>query len=351
MYPGYGPKGSLLSHQVTLLQESPGPMGTEYCFAFDQNSGVDRLLVSFPPNEKNWREKSLEDLSEVQAGLRGSLVLLPRGAAIIALRPLDASGKPIPSLCCMYRVKQRDWLVDKAPQRAVTEVSKENLNQEYDEIDARLYVKGRTFNCCMCGNVFPGSSGHQLRDLSRDDVNAIRLETTLSKAFPFICTPCYTQKIGLSQRAMGQATLFQGGLLTLIVLFFRALFGIFLVHKFKYSPSQVEIYLSAFFGTLFPIESIPTYTMTLLKTPLGMLAGLVAFLGCMVLGLMKPSLGASLLMIPLKVVSKLMFFLTTLPKSKWTPIAFGGALAAFLLGHLIGAFEDDDDAANAASKD
>lgn len=282
-YNGYGPPGARYPYMILVHGINSTPMGTELHLILDDSNWIARLEVSFPPEDNEWRSKFLTTIEPGEHPLRTASVIVPPGHAVLSLRVSDAAGNPIPELCCAYRLIQNDWLKEAVQDSQVAELMDgdeepyvekswdERTRDEQSEMDSRLFIAGPSFNCCLCGTIKSEKDGYHFEDLSSDQVRAIRLMSTVSEEFPFVCKTCYSAKVGLTRQAIGSATWFQGMFTALLLIVVRGYLGAYVAIKYFGVKKLEHIYVSAFLGSLVPFEALPAVLAQVARNPLVMM--------------------------------------------------------------------------------
>ena len=294
-YTGYGPPGVRYPYCMLIHGVRHTSMGTEITIILDDDNFVGKLMVSFPPEDGEWRSKFITVLDPGPPAIRTCSVVVPPGHPILAIRPLHKDGEAIPELCCMYRIAQNDFLKDVAPERKVSElvgsVSEEetHLSDEAD-FESRIVHKGVVHNCCLCGVIAPEDQGYHFKQLGGDQVRALRLMSDVAEEFPFVCLKCYRKKVGVTQGAIGSATYFQGVGAMCLRVAIRGYCGAWLAKYYFDVRGDEMVMAGAFLGSFVNFEEVPGMLMRLARHPIALM---VMFLGPVAMGaavLMKPEL-------------------------------------------------------------
>lgn len=334
---GYGPAGSRYSHCIFVHSVKSSAMGTEITVILDDEGWIDRLMVAYPPDDTEWRDKFLKMLDPGPPALRSCSVVAPPGQPIIAFRPLDAHGEAIPELCCMYRIVQGDWLRDVAPERRVTELVGGGGGEEDEsaEVNKRLYSTGSSFNCCMCGTVVPESAGYKFSNLSGDQVRALRLMSSVAKEFPFICLGCYRKHLGMGKAALGSAAGMQAWLMILLLICARGYIAAIIGLNWGgvRMSHETTLMMWAFVGSFLAFESIPGYVAMAFRNPL-VLMGVFFFPVCfLAFGAMNPDAARGVLGDPVGTLFGPQVRFLSLQVGQ---ISIYGSLAGFAVGSALG---------------
>lgn len=272
---GFGPPGNRYPNQIFVHGLRQTGAGTELTVCLDDGERVASLMVAYPPHLPDFESKFLHVVDAGPPPLRSTTIVAPQGADVVAFRCLDAYGNPIEDLCCLFTLREGQWMTDAGarPQGPADDPSKQQLRAEQDEVNERLYVDGGGHNCCVCGGVVPGNEGYQLSQLGADVNRAIRLETSLADEFPFICLRCYQRKFGgLGAHAIGSASSVQGTVSNIVLFFLRSYLVTVLAWNLGIVSETPEIAVAAFVCAFIPIETIPRILINLSQKPIVMLA-------------------------------------------------------------------------------
>ncbi len=298
---GFGPAGARYPHMLVLQGTTPTAMGTEVTLFLDDAGWITRLYVSFPPDDPEWQDKYIDIVEGGTHPLRRVSVVVPPGCPIVAFRPIDEEGEAIAELCGMYRIVQQDWLQDVAPERKVRELvnTEDQELDEVEEIDKRLYFKGASFNCCLCGTIVGEDKGYTFDSLSSDQVRAIKMMSTVSEQFPFICKPCYRKNVGLSQQALGSATWMQGGFIWMMLILMRGYLGVLVATNYFKVRQDHHVWIAAAIGSAISFELLPGMIFQLIRHPIMMIFTFLAPVALIGIWFMRPEAVGGILSNPL----------------------------------------------------
>jgi hypothetical protein len=335
---GYGPPGARYPHSLFVHHLKSTPVGTELTLILDDDS-VSKLMVSFPPQDTEWTGKFLSVVDPGPPSLRTCSVLVPMGQPIAAFRPLDSGGNAMEHLCCMYRIVQGDWLRDLAPKSTVPELAtpEEQIKEQNQEVNQRLYMQGASQNCCVCGNIYAEASGYKFSQLGREELRTIKLLTGLSESFPFICGGCYKKHFGgmgaLGAQAMGSMSLLEGNVAQTILVFVRAYILSILVFNCRSHPTNESIMFTAVIGSYLPFEQIPRAMIAaIFKNPLMMMGLVFVPVTAIAMAAVRPDLAMEIYAEPSRALA-----IFGLQDARWlrgdvAEYSFYGALATVILG-------------------
>lgn len=292
-YVGFGPPGVRYPYCLLIHGVKQTPMGTDITIVLDDDGFVDALMVSFPPEDAEWRSKYITVVDPGPPAIRSCSVVVPPGHPILAIRPVHEDGDAIAELCCMYRIAQNDFIDDVAPQRRVSELvgtveEAEVHLTDQEDFESRIIHKGEVFNCCLCGVIVPEDKGYHFKQLGGDQVRALRLMSDVANEFPFVCLGCFRKKVGVTQGAIGSATFFQGILSMCLRVAIRGYCGAWIARYFFDVRGTDAVMFGAFLGSFVNFEEVPGLILRIARHPLVM----------MVLFLMPVAFGAGFLMKP-----------------------------------------------------
>jgi hypothetical protein len=344
---GYGPPGSRFPNCIFVHQVKTSPVGTEIILILDDQEWCRRLMVSYPPDDSEWRDKFLQVAESGPPVVRSCTIIAPPGQSIVALRPLDERGEPITQLCCIYRIEHGDWLSDQLAREQLAEFRKplvsSDARDEQEEMNRRLYIEGDAYNCCLCGGVVSENNGYHFRQLSNDQVRALRLMSSVAKEFPFVCAVCYHSKMTSTKTAIGSAAGFQGWVMRFgrVVLrgYIMAMIGF---NFFGVKNNHTNAILAwAFAGSFVSFESVPALILTIFRNPLVMMITFLTPVGLMAVFFTNPQLGNQYLLHPLAFLGpEFRFWSFDILK-----ISILGSLVGFLVGGLLGNLNQNKDEA------
>ena len=294
-YTGYGPPGVRYPFCLLIHGVKHTSMGTEVTVILDDDNFVHKLMVSFPPEDGEWRSKFITVVDPGPPAIRTCSVVVPPGHPILAIRPLHEDGEAIPELCCMYRIAQNDFLKDVAPERKVSELvgsvdDAETHLSDQEDFESRIIHKGEVFNCCLCGIIVPEDKGYHFKQLGGDQVRALRLMSDVATEFPFVCLNCYRGKVGVTQGAIGSATFFQGVLSMCLRIAIRGYCGAWIARYYLDYTKENPILIGAFLGSFVNFEEFPGMVARMARNPMVLMILFfipVSFAAAM---LMKPEL-------------------------------------------------------------
>lgn len=337
---GFGPPGSRFPHCLFVHEIKPSRVGTEITLIIDDQDLSKRLLVSYPPDDTEWRDKYLQVIEPGPPSIRSCNVIAPPGQSIVAFRPMDEYGQPITQLCCIFRIQHQDWLSDQLAKEQLAEFATKkeyDPRQEQEEMNSRLYTHGDSYNCCLCGGVVPEMSGYHFKQLSKDQVRAIQLMSSVAKEFPFVCQSCYQTRMGFGKAAMGSAAGFQGWLISFAQVLFRgyvmAMIGF---NFFGVKPYQTQAIIAwSFAGSFVAFERVPALIAAFFRNPLVMMISFLFPVALMAIGFANPEMASRIWASPLAFLGPQFRFW----KFEILEVAVYGGAAGFLLGGLLGTID------------